>query len=136
MIREMEIEDYNEVISLWKKTEGIGLSKADERENIEFFLNRNRGLSYVFIINNKIIGTVLCGHDGRRGYIHHLVVDNIYRSNKIGSKLISASLEKLKEIGIGKCHLFVFNKNELGQKFWNGTGWSLREDLLIFSKVL
>lgn len=136
MIREMNIDDYNDVISLWKRTEGIGLSEADDRENIKTFLNRNKGLSKVFIKDNIIVGAVLCGHDGRRGYIHHLAVDGKYRGNKIGSMLISACLEEFKVIGIGKCHLFVFNKNELGKVFWNATGWSLRENLLIFSKSL
>lgn len=134
MIREMNINDYEEVIDLWKKTEGIGLSESDSKQHIQTFLNRNKGLSNVYIKNDIIVGAVLCGHDGRRGYIHHLAVDEKYRGNKIGSDLISTCLEELKKTGILKCHLFVFNQNQLGKSFWKGTGWSLRDDLLIFSK--
>lgn len=135
MIREMIINDYEEVIDLWKKTEGVGLSESDSKQHIQNFLNRNKGLSNVYIKNDIVVGTVLCGHDGRRGYIHHLAVDEKYRGNKIGSDLISTCLEELKKDGILKCHLFVFNENELGKSFWKGTGWSLRDDLLIFSKI-
>lgn len=132
----MSIADYDHVVSLWNKTEGIGLSAADSYESIQFFLNRNIGLSYVFEFNSTIVGAVLCGHDGRRGYIHHLAVDSEYRGNKIGSELTSTCLLKLKEVGIGKCHLFVFDDNEVGRNFWSNTGWELREDLLIYSKKL
>lgn len=130
----MTIDDYEDVVYLWEKTEGIGLSEADKRENIQVFLNRNKGLSYVYLEDNKIIGGVLCGHDGRRGYIHHLAVDKLYRGKKVGSELMETCLEALKNKGIEKCHLFVFNKNTLGQVFWKNTGWYVREDLLIYSK--
>lgn len=135
MIREMNINDYEEVIDLWKKTEGVGLSESDSKQHIQTFLNRNKGLSNVYIKNDIIVGAVLCGHDGRRGYIHHLAVDKKYRGNKIGSHLISTCLDELEKTGVLKCHLFVFNQNQLGKLFWKGTGWSLRDNLLIFSKT-
>ena len=136
VIREMDINDYSNVMSLWGRTKGIGLSESDERENISAFLSRNTGLSYVFIQDSIIVGAVLCGHDGRRGYIYHLAVESEYRGNKIGSKLITTCLDGLKAIGIKKCHLFVFNENELGKNFWTGNGWKLRGDILVFSNNL
>lgn len=79
LIREMSIYDYEMMLELWKQTPGIGLSNADSKDNIGLFFERNSGLSFVCEIERKIIGTVLCGHDGRRGYIYHLAVDSAFR---------------------------------------------------------
>jgi ribosomal protein S18 acetylase RimI-like enzyme len=130
----MAIEDYNQVYRLWKDTKGIGLSEADSRINIEKFLERNKGLSIVCTNNEKIIGTVLAGHDGRRGFIYHLAVTPEYRLKGIAQELVFKSLQKLREEGIEKCHLFVFKDNELGKRFWTKVGWMKREDIEIFSK--
>lgn len=127
--------DYDKVRRLWEKTEGVGLSSTDSRENIEKFLERNPGLSYVSIIDDKVAGAILCGHDGRRGYIHHLAVDEAYRGMNIGTKLTSECLEALRKIKIDKCHLFVFEGNDVGNAFWCGTGWQKREDLLVYSRL-
>lgn len=133
MIRIMLESDYDEVYNLWEKTEGVGLSASDSKEAIEVFLRRNPELSYVCVIDEKIVGTILCGHDGRRGYIHHLAVDESYRGIKIGQKLTGYSLMALKKYKIDKCHIFVFENNTLGRAFWEGTGWTLRNDLLVYS---
>ena len=135
MIREMSIEDYMEVYDLWEKTEGVGLSESDSKNQISRFLDRNPGLSFVYLDSDKIVGVVLCGTDGRRGYIHHLAVDDKCRGKKIGSLLIERCLDELKAIDILKCHLFVFETNDLARSFWIGTGWKKRDDLLIYSKV-
>ncbi|MFZ7120783.1 MAG: GNAT family N-acetyltransferase [Eubacteriaceae bacterium] len=133
-IREMTIEDFNNVIKLWKDTPGIGLSNADSNENIAKFLNKNKGLSFVCLSDNKIIGTILCSHDGRRGYIYHLTVHNNYRNTGIAKRLIMQSINMLKKSGIDKCHLFTFNDNVLGKNFWSKMDWTKREDIIIFSK--
>ncbi len=133
-IRPMTIEDYPKVYELWSNTPGVGLSDADEREAIAFYLERNPGLSFVWEWNNEILGTILCGHDGRRGYIHHLTVKEAYRGQKIGSHLTATALEELLRLDIKKCHLFVFENNELGKIFWNNIGWKKREDIAIYSK--
>jgi len=97
-IREMQIDDYDEVFDLWRKTLGMGLSKADEKENMLRFLFRNVGLSYVCCLEDIIIGTVLCGHDGRRGYIYHVTVAEEYRGKGIGRALVTfLSLQKMKQ---------------------------------------
>lgn len=133
-IREMQIEDYNEIYAIWENTPGIGLSDADTHENIYRFLLRNKGLSYVCRYKDRIIGTILCGHDGRRGYIYHVAVAEKYRRRGIGRMLVDKSLQSLKEEGINKCHLFVFRDNEVGNAFWKATGWTEREDIFVYSK--
>ena len=134
LFREMTIEDYDQVYRLWQDTKGIGLSEADSRKQIEKFIERNKGLSFVCTDHQRIAGTVLAGHDGRRGFIYHLVVTPEYRMKGIAKKLVFKSLQKFREEGIEKCHLFVFRDNELGKWFWTKVGWMKREDIEIFSK--
>lgn len=133
-LRVMTIDDYEKIYALWEKTPGVGLSEADEKNRIAHFLERNPGLCFVCEDNSEIIGTILCGNDGRRGYIHHLVVREGYRDRGLGKALVQMCLDGLKQIDILKCHLFVFVNNEIGKGFWAGTGWKQREDLLIYSK--
>lgn len=132
-IRAMQIEDYDEILALWKRCDGIGLSSADEREPIKAFLEHNPGLCFVAHNNEEIIGTVLCGSDGRRGYLYHLAVDESQRHQGIGNALVQRSLEQLRLQGVQKCHLMVFANNLDGQAFWSKTGWALRKDILIMS---
>lgn len=129
------IDMYEEVITLWKETEGIGLSEADSKDSIRFYLERNPNMS--FIAKDKegtILGAVLCGHDGRRGYIHHLAVRQGFRRQGLGRKLVQECLSRLQTAGIQKCHIFIFHNNQNGMKFWKNIGWTLREDLQIISK--
>jgi N-acetylglutamate synthase len=134
-IFEMKLEDYEEIYSLWKTTEGIGLHDyCDSKEGIANYLKRNPGLSFVARDNYKIIGTVLCGHDGRRGYLHHLAVAPGHRRKGIGKTLAETVLEQLRSLGIRKCHLFVFSENDNAQEFWQKIGWKNRTDLKIMSK--
>lgn len=133
-IREMNIGDYDRAISLWKNTKGMGLSEADSRENIAHFLARNPGFSLVAEKGDEIIGTVLCGHDGRRGFLYHLAVQEEHRLQGVGKQLVTGCLDKLKLAGIAKCHIFVFRENQEGQEFWINTGWQVRSDLNVMSK--
>jgi len=135
-IRAMHIDDYDEVFNLWQNTSGIGISEADSRKNILAFLNRNRGLSFCYMSEGKIVGTVICGHDGRRGYIYHTAVADGYRGKGIGKELVAKGLSKLKEEGIEKCHLFAFADNEPGIAFWSAAGWTKRDDIITFSKAV
>jgi len=133
-IRKMNIEDYQEVINLWSKTQGVCISSADSKEHIKSFLKRNKDLSFVCELNQKIVGTIMCGHDGRRGYIYHLAVDESYRLKGIGKALVEKAIGQLKDHGIGKCHLFVVKNNENGKNFWSKIGFEKREDIEVFSK--
>ncbi|MHC4124095.1 MAG: GNAT family N-acetyltransferase [Planctomycetota bacterium] len=134
-ISEMNIEDYEEVISLWQNVEGVGLhDDADSKEAIERYLHRNPGLSFVARYNGKLIGAVLCGHDSRRGHLYHLAVARTHRKKGIGKALVEQVISKFKSLDITKCHVFVFADNLNGQKFWESLGWSERTDLKIMSK--
>ena len=133
-IRDMTVADHAEALQLWETTEGIGLGGADSREGIAAYLERNPGLSLVARHNERLIGTVLCGHDGRRGYLHHLAVVPRHRGQGLGRKLVAACLAKLATLGIDKCHVWVYAQNQEGQEFWRRLGWRERDDLRIMSK--
>jgi len=132
-ILELTISDYDDAIALWKSCFGVSIRDADSRENIERYLNRNQGLSFKAIKGDKLVGTILCGHDGRRGYINHLAVGYGDRTQGIGRKLVETSLYELKKQGIEKCHLFVFVENIEATKFWEKLGWKHREDINMMS---
>lgn len=132
--RVMTIGDYEQVYGLWDKTRGVGLSDADSKENIAQFLDRNPGTSFVAHHGDLLIGAVLCGNDGRRGYVHHLVVDESHLRQGIGTQLVERCLVKLAEMNIHKCHLFVFVDNHDAVGFWESTGWEKRGELLLMSK--
>ncbi len=133
-LREIHPDDYAQMLELWDNTPGMGVNEADSENNIRKFLLRNPGLSFCYKEGNKIVGTSLCGHDNRRGYIYHTAVLPEYRGKGIGKMLVEKNLEQLKATGIEKCHLFVFADNELGNDFWSSTGWTRRNDIFLYSR--
>jgi len=135
-LREMTIDDYESVYPVWAGSEGIGLSDADSKEGIKRFLARNPGLSYIALDGDQIVGAALCGHDGRRGYIHHLAVVKSHRKRGIGKSLVSRCVYALMQIGISKCHLFVFDENQDAINFWQKVGWTQRVELMMMSQHL
>ncbi|KAA3664690.1 MAG: GNAT family N-acetyltransferase [Chloroflexi bacterium] len=136
MIRPFTLNDHANAIALWRQSEGVGLSSADEKPAIAKYLARNPGMSFVAFYENQLVGAILCGHDGRRGYIHHLAVHPEFRRSGIGQQLVAHGLSALAEAGIDKCHLFIFHKNESGKAFWESIGYSLRMDIQIMSKLI
>jgi N-acetylglutamate synthase len=133
-IRPFAIAAYDDVVALWQKCEGIGLSQADSREAIQSYLERNPAMSFVATSDGKVVGAILCGHDGRRGYIHHLAVHPRWRRQSIGRRLVEKCLDALGSAGIQKCHLFTFNQNQDGIAFWKAIGWTPRKDIGVASK--
>ncbi len=130
MIRAMIPEDYNKVYDLWMRISGLGMRSVDDsQEGIERFLKRNPGLSVVAVEDDQIVGVILSGQDGRRGCFYHVCVDERYRNRGIARKMVSFALEALKKEGINKVNIIAFKKNRLGNGFWTGLGWTLREDL-------
>ena len=127
-IREMTIEDYQEVYSLWREAAGLALEESDSRESIALYLKRNSGLCFVATASDPIIGTVLCGHEGRRGILRHLVVREGYRSEGVARELVNHCLSALARQGIKKCNTFVLDENVEGLSFWKHMGWSQLED--------
>ena len=134
VIREMTIQDYAEVLALWQASDGVGLSDADSEEGVTRFLARNTGLSFVARDGEHLVGAVLCGHDGRRGYIHHLAVSQSHRRQGLGQALVERCLSALRRGGIDKCHLFVFADNQDTIAFWKSIGWTQRVELVMMSQ--
>ena len=132
-IRPMTIEDYDEVFAMWQITTKRALSSADERSQIERYLKRNEGLSQVAVVDGKIVGTVLAGHDGRRGFIHHMAVLPEFRRRRIGHALAETAIAKITGEGIEKTHILCYQNNETGQKFWKDFGFVKRDDVFVFS---
>jgi ribosomal protein S18 acetylase RimI-like enzyme len=132
----MTIADYDAVLRLWQDSTGVGLNESDDRDRIALFLARNPGLSRIAAAGAEIVGAVLCGHDGRRGYLHHLAVAKPHRRQGLGRRLVEACLADLKRLGILKCNIFHFADNAAGEEFWIHNGWSRRPDLQVMQKSL
>ena len=136
-IRKMTINDYEEVYQLWTNTTGMGMRSVDDsKEGIAKYLNRNPETCFVTEFENKIIGVILSGHDGRRGYIHHTAVNDTVRKQGIGTALVNAAIEALKEQGINKVALVAFRTNKSGNYFWKSRGFEDRNDLVYRNKRL
>jgi len=134
--RLMTMADYKQAYDLWILC-GNGLNnKDDSPEGIEKYLKRNPSTSFVATCDGKVVGVILCGHDGRRGIIQHACVSPDHRRLGIGQKLVELALEALKAEGINKVLLVAFKKNEGGNAFWESQGFTLREDLNYRNKAL
>jgi ribosomal protein S18 acetylase RimI-like enzyme len=129
----MAIADYDAVMALWRDTEGICIRDADSREAIGRYLDRNPGMSFVAESSGRIVGAVLSGHDGRRGFVHHLAVAPGQRRRGLGRKLFASCVEALQREGILKTHLFVLNENDDAFAFWKEAGCAQRQDITTFT---
>jgi ribosomal protein S18 acetylase RimI-like enzyme len=127
-IREMTMDDYDDAMALWQGVEGMGLGPSDSRENIARYLARNPGMSFVARDGREPIGAVLCGTDGRRGYLSHLAVRPSHRKGGVGRSLVGRCLAALKAVGIPRCNLFVFADNAAAIAFWRKMGWQFWEE--------
>ena len=137
MIRVMTIEDYEGVRSLWMKIKGFGIRSIDDsKEGVERFLKRNPDTIVVAVEDGKIVGSILCGHDGRRGCLYHVCVDEDYRMKGIGKSMVVACMEALQREQINKVSLIAFTKNDVGNAFWKEIGWTKREDLNYYDFTL
>jgi ribosomal protein S18 acetylase RimI-like enzyme len=135
-IRAMTADDYALVIGLWRRTEGMGLGESDTEQATAAYLRRNAGMSAVCLSEGgDLIGAVLCGHDGRSGYLHHLAVDPTHRLQGVAAQLLEYCFERLHEAGIQKCKIFLYRDNLSGASFWNHNGWSPLRELLVLQKA-
>lgn len=136
-IRKMTITDYEAAYKLWAETEGVGIRSIDDSfEGIERFIKRNPETNFVCVVDHELAGVILSGHDGRRGYIYHAVVNKNYRKQGIGKKLVEEVLVALKTEGITKVVLVVYANNIGGNNFWESVGFSQRDDLVYRNKSL
>lgn len=135
--RKIVIEDYDALFTLWKSIAGMGLRSFDDsREGIAKFIQRNPETSFCAVDGERLVGCILCGNDGRRGFIYHACVLPDYRKNGVGKQLVELALTALKKEGITKCALVCYSSNELGNGFWRSLGWELRTDLNYFNLSL
>lgn len=136
-IRKMDNNDYDAVYQLWLSCPGMGLNNLDDsREGISKFLLRNPDTCFVAEENEQILGVILAGSDGRRGYIYHTAVHPDYRRRGIAGSLVETELKALEQIGIHKTALVVFERNDVGNRFWKKMGFTVREDLVYRNKTL
>lgn len=133
----MTISDYDAVYALWLSCKGMGLNNLDDsRDGIERFLNRNPGTCFVAEKEGTVVGVIIAGNDGRRGYIYHTAVNPDYRRKGIAKRLVDTALEALKELGINKVALVVFDRNSAGNSFWENAGFTVRDDLVYRNRSL
>lgn len=130
-LRQMTINDYDAVYTLWINTPGMGLNDIDDSKNgIARMLKRNPTLSFVAENENKqIIGVIIAGEDGRRGYIYHTAVDMAYRNQGVGQRLVQSVLDEMTQLSISKVGLFIFKRNDIGNAFWEKMGFNVRDDI-------
>lgn len=137
LIRTMTLDDYERVYALWLSCKGMGLNDLDDsREGIGRYLERNPTTCLVAEADGAILGVILAGHDGRRGYIYHTAVSPDHRHEGIATRLLDAAMDALKAEGINKSALVVFSRNADGNAFWERMGFTEREDLVYRNKTL
>lgn len=135
-IRNMTIADYDLVYALWISCAGMGLNDLDDSRNgIDVFLKRNPDTCFVAECDDQVIGAIMAGNDGRRGYIYHTAVHPQYRKHGIAGRLVDAAVQALKRCGIHKAALVVFAWNETGNQFWENRGFTVRNDLVYRNKA-
>ena len=136
-IRPMTIDDFEQVHSLWMEIHGFGIRSVDDsKEGVERFIRRNPATSMVAVCDGKIVGAILCGHDGRRAGLYHVCVQENYRKHGIGQKLVERCLEALKAEKISKVNLIAFKQNEIGNRFWQSLGWKYCDNVNYYEYVL
>lgn len=137
IVREMTIDDYDKVYALWTSIRGFGIRSLDDsREGVERFLRRNPTTSVVAEQNGRVVGAILCGHDGRRGCFYHVCVAENYRKHGIGDRMAQFAMQALRAEGINKVSLIAFKSNEAGNAFWRNVGWTERQDLNYYDFTL
>lgn len=133
----MTIADYEQVYALWMRIKGFSMRSIDDSQaGVAKFLQRNPTTSVVAIEDGRVVGAILCGHDGRRGCLYHVCVDPDYRRRGIGKAMVVFCMDALKKEGINKVSLIAFTKNDVGNAFWHNVGWKQREDLNYYDFVL
>lgn len=136
-VRIMNLEDYEQIYELWMGIHGFGIRSIDDsKEGVERFLKRNPTTSMVAVADGHIVGSILCGHDGRRGCFYHVCVHEDYRKQGIGKTMAVACMRALQKEQINKVSLIAFKSNEIGNHFWKEEGWTFREDLNYYDFTL
>jgi putative acetyltransferase len=134
-VREFVAAVYSAALALWEGMEGVGLNESDTEPAVGRFLERNPGMSAVAVDGEgRVVGAVLCGHDGRRGYLHHLAVARERRRGGAARAMLGHCFARLAAEGIPKCNIYLYANNAAGQAFWLHNGWQVREELRLVQK--
>ncbi len=133
--RNMKIADYEAVVDLWRDCEGLSIRDADSRAGVARYLVRNPGLSFVAEQGASIVGSIMAGHDGKRGYIQHLAVAEAVRRQGVASRLVTRCIDALKAEGIEKSHVHVLKDNRDGNAYWSRLGWRQRIEVVMYSFI-
>ena len=137
IIRPMRMSDYEEVHALWMTIQGFGIRAIDDgAEDVERFINRNPETSVVAVTDGRIVGSILCGSDGRQGTLYHVCVAGDYRRIGIGRQMVGYCMRQLRKMRINKVSLVAFTSNQVGNAFWRGIGWKKREDFYYYDFIL
>jgi len=132
-VSRLTIEDFEKASVLWKETPGIGSACVESKERLTSFLRRNPNLSFKLSDSDAIVGTVLCGHDGTRGYLHHLALAAAYRGQGMGKMMVDRSLEGLRRLGISRCHFFIDSHNGESDELWKTLNWNEQREVKVYS---
>ncbi len=136
-IQPMTVADYDDVRALWMTIRGFGIRSLDDSPaDIRRFILRNPTTSVVARAGNKIVGSILCGSDGRQGALYHVCVAREYRRCGIGTRMVGYCMQQLKLMGINKVSLIAFTSNDAGNAFWNKIGWTKKTDVNYYEFVL
>ncbi|WP_220272081.1 GNAT family N-acetyltransferase [Helicobacter didelphidarum] len=136
-VRIMNIHDYQKVLSLWKSIEGFYIRSIDDSfEGMSKFLERNPSTNVVALQGDEIIGSILCGYDGRCAYFYHVCVKKEHRHKQIGKRMVDFVIQELQNIGATHINLVAFKSNEAGNLFWQELHWTLKEELNLYEYIL
>ncbi len=136
-IQPMTVDDYDEVRALWMTISGFGIRTLDDSPaDIRRFILRNPTTSVVARVGNRIVGSILCGSDGRQGSLYHVCVAREYRRRGIGTKMVGYCMQQLKLMGINKVSLIAFTRNDAGNAFWKQIGWIRKTDVNYYEFIL
>ncbi len=136
-IMPMTEDDYDDVRALWMTIRGFGIRALDDsREDVQRFIRRNPTTSVVARMDGRIVGSILCGSDGRQGALYHVCVARDYRRRGIGTHMVGYCMHQLRLMGINKVSLIAFTSNDAGNAFWKQIGWTRKSDVNYYEFVL
>jgi ribosomal protein S18 acetylase RimI-like enzyme len=137
MVRKMTMDDYAKVHELWMNIHKFGIRSIDDsKDGIQRFLMRNPDTSVVAVLNGELIGSILCGHDGRTASFYHVCVKEEFRNQGVGKTMVMHCMKALEKEKVSKISLVAFKDNEVGNSFWKEEGWQKREDLNLYDFIL
>ncbi|MFO7626828.1 MAG: GNAT family N-acetyltransferase [Candidatus Fermentibacteraceae bacterium] len=134
-IRAMSSRDHGELIRLWSSFPGNAITGADSRDEFDAFLTKNGSFCFTACEQDAVVGSVMAGSDGRRGYVYHLAVKTDHQRKGLGGALMRRVEDALSKAGLEKIHLFIFSDNP-AVAFYEKSGWHVRNDITVMSRVL